>query len=416
MVIFCMSLGNILANRVKGLKPSPTLSISALANKMKQEGVDVINLSLGEPDFNTPKEACDAGIQAILDGKTKYTNVDGTKALKEAIQHKFKEENGLEFELDEIFVSSGAKQGIFNAFAASLNKGDEVIIPAPYWVSYAEIVEIFEGTPVIIHTSLETRFKMTPEQLEKAITPNTKWLLLNSPSNPTGEVYLAEELKAIAEVLKRHPHVYIMSDDIYEHLVFDGTKFTNILNIAPELYPRVLVINGVSKSYSMTGFRIGYGAMKFKAFIKTIVSLQSQSTSNPSSVSQEAALGALTKSAKFLPFMKEVMQKRRDLVFAGLSKITLQNQQIPALEVLKPLGAFYLFFGVSKLYGKITLDGKILENDTDVATFFLTEAKVATVFGSAFGYPGFIRISYATNEDTLKEAIKRLEQSINNLK
>ena len=424
MVIFCMSLGNILANRVKGLKPSPTLSISALANKMRQEGVDVINLSLGEPDFNTPKEACDAGIQAILDGKTKYTNVDGTPALKKAIQHKFKEENGLEFELDEIFVSSGAKQGIFNAFAASLNKGDEVIIPAPYWVSYAEIVEIFEGTPVIIHTSLETRFKMTPEQLEKAITPNTKWLLLNSPSNPTGEVYLAEELKAIAEVLKKHPHVYIMSDDIYEHLVFDGTQFTNILNVAPELYERVLVINGVSKSYSMTGFRIGYGAMRNKAFIKTIVSLQSQSTSNPSSVSQEAALGALTKSAKFLPFMKEVMQKRRDLVFAGLSKITLPNsspnslpnQQIPALQVLKPLGAFYLFFGISNLYGKTTLEGTILKNDTDVATFFLAEAKVATVFGSAFGYPGFIRISYATNEDILKEAIKRLEQSINNLK
>ena len=399
----------IFSNRVKTLKPSPTLSISAKAVKMKAEGIDVLNLSLGEPDFNTPKEACEFGINAILEGKTKYTPVDGTLALKKAIQAKFAKENNLSYELDEIFVSSGAKQGIFNAFASSLNADDEVIIPAPYWVSYAEIVEIFEGKPVIVKTSPQNNFKITAKELEASITSKTKWFLLNSPSNPTGEVYLEEELKALAEVLKKYPNVHVMSDDIYEHLVFDGVQFKNILNIAPELAERVLIINGVSKSFSMTGFRIGYGAMKKKDFIKMIVNLQSQSTSNACSISQEASLGALTKCDAFLPFMREIMEKRRDIFFEGLSKI-------PFIKATKPLGAFYIFFEIAGLYGKITPQGKVLKTDMEVAEYFLEEGRVATVFGSAFGYPDFIRVSYATDEKILLEAVKRLDECIKKLK
>jgi aspartate aminotransferase len=396
----------LLSNRVKTLQPSPTLAMSAKATQMKSEGFDIINLSVGEPDFNTPKEACDFGIEAINKGETKYTAVVGINPLKKAIQNKFKKENNLNFELDEIFVSSGAKQAIFNGFAASLNAGDEVIIPSPYWVSYAEIVEIFEGTPVIVKTEVKNNFKLTAQELEKAITKNTKWLLLNSPSNPTGEVYSEEELKSLAQVLIKNPHVYIMSDDIYEHLVFDGMKFKNILNVAPQLAERVFVINGVSKSYSMTGFRVGYGAMKNTAFIKKIVNLQSQSTSNACSVSQKAALGALEKCDYFLPHIKKIMEERRNLMFEGLS-------QISELEINKPSGAFYLFFGVKKLYNKKTPEGKILTNDEEVSEYFLTQGEVATVFGSAFGYPDFIRVSYAVNEETLKKALEKLKKAIN---
>jgi aspartate aminotransferase len=399
----------IFSNRVKTLKPSPTLSISTKAVKMKAEGVDVLNLSLGEPDFNTPKEACEFGINAILNGQTKYTAVDGTLTLKKAIQSKFAKENNLNYELDEIFVSSGAKQGIFNAFASSLNYEDEVIIPAPYWVSYADIVEVFEGKPIIVKTSPKNNFKITPKELEASITSKTKWFLLNSPSNPTGEVYLEEELKALSEVLKKYPNIYIMSDDIYEHLVFDGLQFKNILNVAPELAERVLIINGVSKSFSMTGFRIGYGAMKNKDFIKMIVNLQSQSTSNACSISQEASLGALTKCEAFLPFMREIMEKRRNIFFEGLSKI-------PFIKTTKPSGAFYIFFEIKELYGKITPQGKVLKTDIEVAEYFLEEGRVATVFGSAFGYSGFIRVSYATDEKILLEAAKRLDECIKKLK
>lgn len=396
----------LLSNRVKTLQPSPTLAMSAKATQMKSEGFDIINLSVGEPDFNTPKEACDFAIEAINKGETKYTAVGGINPLKKAIQNKFKKENNLNFELDEIFVSSGAKQAIFNGFAASLNQGDEVIIPSPYWVSYAEIVEIFEGKPIIVKTEVKNNFKLTAQELEKAITKNTKWLLLNSPSNPTGEVYSEEELKSLAQVLIKNPHVYIMSDDIYEHLVFDGMKFKNILNVAPQLEERVFVINGVSKSYSITGFRVGYGAMKNTAFIKKIVNLQSQSTSNACSVSQKAALGALEKCDYFLPHIKKTMEERRNLMFEGLS-------QIPELEINKPSGAFYLFFGVKKLYNKKTPEGKILTNDEEVAEYFLIQGTVATVFGSAFGYPDFIRVSYAVNTQTLIDAINRIKQAIN---
>ncbi len=395
----------LFANRVSNLKPSPTLSISAKAGKMKAEGIDIINLSLGEPDFNTPPEACEFAINAIKQGKTKYTAVDGTASLKKAIQQKFAKENELSFELDEIFVSSGAKQGIFNAFACSLNMGDEVIIPAPYWVSYSEIVEIFEGKPVIVKTAVENEFKITTKELESAITPKTKWLLLNSPSNPTGSVYLAEELLEIAKVLRENKHVFVMSDDIYEHLVFDGLSFKNILNIAPDLAERVLIINGVSKSYSMTGFRIGFGAMKNKAFIKSIVNLQSQSTSNACSISQEATLGALSHSFSFISFMRERMEKRRDFVYNSL-------KEMPFLEVIKPRGAFYVFFGISGLYGKKTAEGKVLSNDEEVAEYLLLNAKVATVFGSAFGYPNFIRISYALDEKDLEKAMERIKTAI----
>jgi aspartate aminotransferase len=281
-------------------------------------------------------------------------------------------------------------------------------MPAPYWVSYADIVEIFEGTPVVVMTKQEDNFKLTPQALENAITSKTKWLLLNSPSNPTGEVYTKEELSAIAEVLRKYPSVFVLSDDIYEHLVFDGLKFYNILNVAPDLAERVLIINGVSKSYSMTGFRIGYGAMKNKAFIKAIVNLQGQSTSNASSISQEASIGALTFGASFIANSKAVMEKRRNLVFDGLSKI-------PSLSIKKPSGAFYIFIGIAKLYGKKTLDGITLKNDIEVAEYLLTEGKVALVFGSAFGYPNFIRISYATSDEILTAAVERIANAINRL-
>jgi aspartate aminotransferase len=398
----------LLSKRVFTLKPSPTIAMSDKANKMKAEGIDIINLSLGEPDLATPKEALLSAHMALDNGKTKYTAVDGTVSLKNAIQTKFKAENNLDFELNEIFVSSGAKQAIFNAFMASLNSGDEVIMPAPYWVSYSDVVELFEGKPIIVKTKPENHFKITPDELRNAITSKTKWLILNSPSNPTGEVYSFEELKAIAGVLREHPHVYVMSDDIYEHLIFDELKFCNILNVEPCLAERVFVVNGVSKSYSMTGFRIGYGAMKNKDFIKTVVNIQSQSTSNASSIAQEGALGALTKCSKFPAEMREIMQKRRDFMFDAISKIK-------GLTITKPSGAFYLFIGVKELYGKKTPQGKALQTDGDVAEYLLTQGKVATVFGLAFGYPDFIRISYATSDALLKEGAIRIAKAISEL-
>lgn len=398
-------MNDLLSFRAKILKPSPTLSMSAAANKLKAEGIDIINLSVGEPDFNTPEAACKAAIDAIHDGKTKYTNVDGVLSLKKAVQKKFITENGLHYELEEIFVSSGAKQGIFNAFASSLNPGDEVIIPAPYWVSYSDIIEIFEGKPVIVKTLFENNFKLTAVELEKAITPKTKWLILNSPCNPTGEVYLERELRELAAILLKYPHIFILSDDIYEHLIFDELPFVNVLNVEPALKERTLLINGVSKSHSMTGWRIGYGAMKNRGFIKAIVNLQSQSTSNPSSISQEAALGALEKSVYFPKMAKDIMQKRRDLAISLLSEIKV-------LKIKKPSGAFYIFFGIQELIGRKTPSQEILNTCEDVAKYFLIQGKVASVFGSAFGMGGFIRISYALEEEKIREAISRIAYAI----
>jgi aspartate aminotransferase len=399
---------SLLADRVSILKPSATLIISAKANEMKANGIDVINLSLGEPDFNTPSESCNAAIEAIKQGKTKYTNVDGTPVLKKAVQDKFKNENGLDYELNEIVVSAGAKQVIFNAFMASLNNGDEVIIPAPYWVSYVEIVGIFGGRPVIIDAAFENNFKITAAELETAITDKTKWIILNSPSNPTGEVYTETELRDLSKVLLKYPNIYILSDDIYEHLIFDKLMFKNILNVEPSLTERTLVVNGVSKSYSMTGWRIGYAAMKNKTFIKTLVNLQSQSTSNPSSISQEAALAALTKASYFPLDSKVKMEERRNLVYNGLTKID-------GVKSLKPSGAFYIFFSVEDLLGKKTFDGKALSSSLEFTEYLLLEAKVALVPGEAFGKNGFIRLSYAAHEDVLKQAIKRIGSAIEKL-
>lgn len=397
-----------LADRVKVLKPSPTFKISALANKMKAEGRDVLNFSLGEPDFNSPPEVIEEAKKALDAGKTKYTNVDGTPALKKAIVEKLKRENNLLYEPSEVFASVGAKQAIFNAFAASLNKGDEVIIPAPFWVSYADIVEVFEGKPVIHKTTLENKFKITGKELAGLITPKTKWLILNSPSNPTGEVYSKEELASLAKVLLANPHVSVLSDDIYEHLIFEGKKFYNILNIEPKLAERVLVINGVSKSYSMTGFRIGYGAMKNPALIKTIVNLQGQSTSSPCSISQEAATFAINNCYNFTVQMREVMEKRRNIAFEGLCKIK-------GLQVLKPDGAFYVFFGISAFYNRKTPEGKTLTNDAEVCEYLLEKAGVALVFGSAFGYPDFIRLSYAASEEVIKQGVERITNAFSKL-
>lgn len=398
---------SIISNRVQKMKPSPTLAVTAKANELKAQGKKIISLSVGEPDFDTPMQAKQGGIDAINSGKTKYTAVDGTPELKKAIIQKFKNENGIEYEASEITVGCGAKHVLFNAFIATINDGDEVIIPAPYWVSYPDMVELFGGKAIIVQTKFENNFKLTAEELEKAITPKTKWLVLNSPSNPTGEVYTKEELVAIGKVVEKHSHVYVMSDDIYEHLVF-GVKFYTLAQLFPHLQNRVLTINGVSKSYAMTGWRIGFAGIKNKEIIKAIGNVQSQSTTNPSSISQEAARVALTMGDSFRNETVPVFQKRRDYVFNRLT-------QIQGIEAKKPDGAFYIFFSVEKLIGKKSESGKVMESSEMITEYLLEDAEVACVHGEAFGFAGFIRISYATSESILEDAMNRIEKSVNKL-
>ena len=386
---------SLVSNNLKRIKPSPTIAVTQKAKEMKDAGKDVIGLGAGEPDFDTPENIKQAAIDAIKRGDTKYTAVDGTPALKKAIQSKFMRENNLSFELSEISVGTGGKQVLYNAFMATLNKGDEVIIPAPFWVSYPDMVLLAGGKPKIIKCSEEEGFKLTPNKLKKAITSKTKWIILNSPSNPTGACYSKKEIEGLAEVLKKHKNVYILSDDIYEHITFDNFKFFTIAQIK-ELKDRTLTMNGVSKSYSMTGWRIGYAAGP-KEIIKAIAKIQSQSTTNPSSISQAAAVEALNGTQDFIKTRSNSFKERRDFVVKELNNIK-------GISCLNPNGAFYVFPNCKKLLGKKTK----LKTDTAFVEKLLEETGVAVVQGSAFGLDGFFRISYATSMDNLKKALSRI--------
>ncbi len=393
----------VLADRLGRIKPSPTLAVAAKAKALKAAGRDILDLGLGEPDFDTPDFIKDAAVAAMKAGQTKYTVVDGTPELKKAIAAKFKRENNLDYAPEQISVGNGGKQILFNALLASVNPGDEVIIPAPYWVSYPDMVQFAEGTPVIVQCSQQSGFKMTGEQLEKAITPKTKWVILNSPSNPTGAAYTKAEMKALTDVLVKHTHVHVMTDDIYEHLVYDGFEFVTPAALEPSLYDRTLTVNGVSKAYSMTGWRIGYAAGPAN-LIKAMALLQSQSTSNPSSISQAAAVGALNGDQSFLNGWRKAYTERRDLVVNGLNKAT-------GISCPKPEGAFYVYASCEGCIGMETADGKIISSDEDFVTYLLESEGVACVHGSAFGLSPYFRISYATSNAVLEDACARIARA-----
>lgn len=391
----------LLASRLSRVKPSPTLAVTAKAAELKAAGKDVIGLGAGEPDFNTPDHIKEAAIDAIKRNDTRYTAVAGTPALKKAVSDKFKRENGLDYAANQIVVGTGAKQVLFNAFLATLNAGDEVIIPAPYWVSYPDMVLFAEGTPITVACREEDGFKLTPQALEKAITPKTRWLILNSPSNPTGAAYSESELRALADVLLAHPQVWIMADDIYEHLCYDGFAFKTIAQVEPKLYERTLTVNGVSKAYAMTGWRIGYAGGP-KALIAAISDIQSHSTSNPCSISQAASVAALNGPQDFLADWCKSFAHRRNLVADALNAI-------PGLTCSKPEGAFYVFPSMKGLLGKKTPSGKKIDSCTDFCNYLLEDALVAAVAGSAFGMGGYFRISYATSEKLLLDAMTRIK-------
>ena len=392
---------SFLASRLLLIKPSPTIAVTTKAAELKAAGKDVIGLGAGEPDFDTPDPIKNAAKTALDKGQTKYTPVGGTPALKKAICDKFKRENNLEYAPNQIIVSTGGKQVIFNAFLATLNEGDEVIVPAPYWVSYPDMVAIAEGTPVFVVGEESTGFKITPKALEAAITPKTKWLILNSPSNPSGAAYTKAELKALADVLLKFPQVHIMTDDMYEHIVYDGFQFATIAEVEPKLYARTLTVNGVSKAYSMTGWRIGYAGGD-KALIAAMTDIQSQSTSNPNSIAQAASVEALSGSQAFLKDWIAAFKTRRDLVVKMLS-------DIPGISCATPEGAFYVFPNCKGVIGKKTPAGKTLKDSYDVCEYLLDEALVAAVAGAAFGMDGYFRISYATSEKLLTEACTRIK-------
>lgn len=396
-----------LSTRLSLIQPSPTLAMTAKAAQMRAEGIDVIALSAGEPDFDTPDFVKEAAKIALDKGMTKYTPVDGLPVLKKAIQAKLAKDNNLSYDLDQIMAGTGGKQVIFNALMATLNSGDEVIIPAPYWVSYPDIVNLFGGVPKIVKCLEESGFKLTPDLLEEAITNNTKWLILNSPSNPTGELYSEEELAALGRVLIKYPHVMVLSDDIYEYLVYDNKSFVTLVTVMPELKDRCLIVNGVSKSYSMTGWRLGYGAGP-KPLIKAMTMLQSQSTSNPCSITQMAAATAIEGNREFLAEWCQSFAKRRDLTAQLLS-------EIPGLSCRIPNGAFYLYINCEGVIGKMTPDGIKIEDDNQFAQYLLSEAHVAVVSGDAFGLSPYFRVSYATSESILMEACRRIRSAIEQL-
>ena len=389
-----------LSDRVQRIKPSPTLAITSKAAELRAQGKDIIGLGAGEPDFDTPDHIKQAAIEAINAGKTKYTPVDGTPGLKKAVIDKFKRENGLDYEAGQILVSSGGKQSFFNMALALLNDGDEAIIPAPYWVSYPDMVKVAGGVPVILETDLDSRFKITPQQLEHAITPKTRLFVINSPSNPSGMAYSKEELAALGEVLKKHPDIVIATDDMYEHILWTGQPFVNIVNACPELYDRTVVMNGVSKAYSMTGWRIGYagGPQKLIAAMKKV---QSQSTSNPASISQAAAEAALSGDQQCVKDMVKAFKERHDYVVDALNKL-------PGVTCAPSDGTFYAFPDFSGAIAE--MDG--VESCTDLAAQLLETAEVALVPGSAFGAPGCLRLSFAVGMDTLTEAISRIEKAL----
>ena len=391
---------SIISDSLKRIKPSPTIAVTQKARELRAAGKDVVGLGAGEPDFDTPDNIKEAAIKAIKDGDTKYTAVDGTLDLKKAIVDKFKRENNLNYTTDQITVGAGGKHVIYNLMMATLNKGDEVIIPAPYWVSYPDIVLLAGANPIVIECSEEQGFKLTAKDLENSITNNTKWIILNSPSNPTGACYTEQEIKNLAQVLRRKPHVNVLSDDIYEHVTYEGFKFFTIAQI-PELKNKVVTMNGVSKSYAMTGWRIGYAAGD-KEVIKAIAKIQSQSTTNPSSISQAAAVEALNGTQDFIPIRSLAFQERRDFVVNSLNAID-------GINCLKPDGAFYVFPSCKDLIGKKDKNGKKLENDTDFVQSLLENNNVAVVQGSAFGLEGFFRISYATSMKNLEKAMERIK-------
>ena len=390
---------SIISDSLKKIKPSPTIAVTQKARELKAAGKDVIGLGAGEPDFDTPENIKQAAIKAINDGDTKYTAVDGTPDLKKAIVEKFKKENNLDYTADQITVGAGGKHVIYNAMMATLNEGDEVIVPAPYWVSYPDIVLLAGGKPVVMECDEKQSFKINPSDLEKFITPKTKWIILNSPSNPTGACYTEKDIREIAKVLENHPHVYILSDDIYEHVTYEGFKFFTIAQIEG-LKERVLTMNGVSKAYSMTGWRIGYAAGP-KEIIKAIAKIQSQSTTNPSSISQAASVEALSGTQDFIKIRADSFQERRDFVVKALN-------DIDGIECLNPDGAFYVFPSCKGLMGKKDTNGKEIKSDTDFVQSLLENSGIAVVQGSAFGLEGFFRISYATSMDNLKKALEKI--------
>ncbi|GAK33204.1 aspartate aminotransferase A [alpha proteobacterium Q-1] len=399
---------DLLSHSLAKVKPSPTLAVTAKAAELRAQGRDVIGLGAGEPDFDTPDPIKEAAIAAIRAGDTKYTKADGTPALKAAVIDKFKRENGLDYKPDQIIVSCGGKHVIINALMATLNPGDEVLIPRPYWVSYPDMVLIAGGTPRFIDSSLETGFKITPESLEAAITPQTKWLIFNSPSNPSGAAYSRAELKALAAVLLRHPDVLVLSDDMYEHIVYDGFEFTTMAEVEPALYERVLTMNGVSKAYAMTGWRIGYAGGPTR-IVKTMAKLQSQTTSNPCSISQAAAVAALNGPQDFIAKRARAFQERRDLV------VRLLNEA-EGISCPLPDGAFYVYPSIAGLIGKSTPDGKRIETDLDFSTYLLEQESVAAVHGEAFGLSPHFRVSYATSSDILREACTRIQRACASLR
>src|SRR5579883_45666 len=392
-----------LSQRLARIKPSPTIAVTQKAAELKAAGRDVIGLGAGEPDFDTPPHIIEAAEAAMRRGETRYTAVDGTPALKAAVCGKFNRENGLDYKPNQITVGTGGKQVLYNALMATLDPGDEVVIPAPYWVSYPDIVALCEATPVAVNCPQNNGFKLRPEDLDAAITPRTKWLILNSPSNPTGAAYTAAELKELAAVLLKHPHVWVMTDDMYEHLVYDDFRFATIAAVEPRLYERTLTVNGVSKAYCMTGWRIGYGGGPVP-LIKAMATLQSQSTSNPSSISQAAAVAALNGPTDFIPRNNAAFKARRDLVVDMLNKAK-------GLHCPRPEGAFYVYPSCAGAIGRTTPKGKRIATDSDFVEYLLEAEGVAVVQGAAFGLSPHFRISYATSTEALKEACTRIQRA-----
>ncbi len=394
---------SLIAPRMNRIKPSPSSMATMRVRELQLAGRKVIGLTVGEPDFDTPANIIEASIRALRTGQTRYTNVDGTPELKDAVALKFKRENGLTYARDQITCANGSKQVIFNALMATVTAGDEVIVPAPYYVSYPDMVQLAGGTPVPVDCAEAAGFKLQAADLERAITPRTKWLMLNSPCNPTGAVYTAADLKPLTDVLKRHPHVWVLTDEVYEHIVYDGLKSATPAQVEPALYDRTLTVNGVSKAYAMTGFRIGFAGGP-KELIKTILKMQSQSTTNPSSISQAAAIEALTGPQDFLAERAENFRARRDLVVAMLN-------EAPGIKCRKPEGAFYVFPNISGVIGKSTPQGKIIATDLDFVMYLLDAAEVGVLQGAAYGMSPYIRISYSTSTEKLQEACTRIQRA-----
>lgn len=394
-------MGIIAKKIMENIKPSLTLLVEAKAAELRSKGFPVISLGAGEPDFDTPENIKKAAINAIHHGLTKYTPSGGYRELKNSIVKKFKNENNLDFNIENVCASSGAKQAIYNALLAGLNPGDEVIIIAPYWVSYPEMVKLAGGVPIIVKSDLNDKFKLDLKAIESAINPNTKCIIINSPNNPSGTIYSYDELKSLAQIILKHQNLWVLSDDIYEHIIYNNIRFYTIAEVEPLLRDRIITVNGVSKSYAMTGWRIGYCAGPAD-FIKAISNIQTQTTSAPCSIAQMAAVEALNGNQDFINYSRDIFQKRRDLTLKLIN-------EIPGLSCKVPDGAFYLFVDCSGLFGKVNFQGKILNNSDDVTDYFLEFANVGVVSGTAFGVDGFIRISYATNEENLKECCERIK-------